>query len=91
MLYNIYCKVDKQIKLLYKKIKKRTVSKMKKYVIFTNIYEKPANTRYFKNQNRFATYHAATKEEAKTIIEEVKKNGFTVTAIKTAMGNRVTL
>ena len=64
---------------------------MTNYIIFTNIYEKPANIRYFKNQNKFATYHAATKEEVKTIIEEVKKNGYEVTKVTTAMGNRVTL
>lgn len=64
---------------------------MTNYIIFTNIYNKPANIRYFKNQNRFKTYHATTKEEAKKIIEEVKKNGHEVTKVTTALGNRVTL
>lgn len=64
---------------------------MKNYIIFTNIYNKPANIRYYANQNRFATYHAATKEEAKKIIEEVKNNGYKVTKVTTALGNRITL
>lgn len=61
------------------------------YIIFTNIYNKPANVRYFKNQNRFKTYHAATKEEAKKIIEEVKKNGYEVTKVTTALGKTIIL
>lgn len=64
---------------------------MTNYIIFTNIYNKPANIRYFKNQNRFKTYHAATKEEAKKIIEEIKNNGYEVTKVTTALGSRVAL
>ena len=63
---------------------------MTNYIIFTNI-AKPQNIRYFKNQNKFETYEATTKEKAKKIIEEVKNKGYEVTQIKTALGKTITL
>ena len=63
---------------------------MTKYIIFTNEYL-PKNFRKCMNQNKFKSHYAATKEEAKKIIEEVKNNGYEVTKVTTAMGNRITL
>lgn len=63
---------------------------MTKYIIFTNEYLSKS-FRKCMNQNRFKSYYATTKEEAKKIIEEVKKNGCEVTKVTTAMGNKVTL
>ena len=60
------------------------------YIIFTNEYLSK-NFRKCMNQNKFKSHYATTKEDPKKIVEEVKSNGFIVTAIKTAMGNRVTL
>lgn len=62
---------------------------MANYIIFTNIYNKPANIRYFKNQNYFKTFYAATKEEVKNIIEEVNANGYNATRVTTALGKEV--
>lgn len=63
---------------------------MTNYIIFTNEYLSK-NFRKCMNQNRFKSHYATTKEEAKTIIEEVKKNGYEVTKVATAIGNREAL
>ena len=64
---------------------------MTNYIIFTNIYKKPANIRYYANQNRFATYYAETKEEIKKIIKEVNNKGYEVTKVTTTLGHKITL
>ena len=64
---------------------------MTKFLVFTNIYNKPSNKRYFQNQNRFKTFYAESKEEVKSIIEEVKKSGYTVTKVTTALGTRISV
>jgi hypothetical protein len=43
------------------------------------------------NQNKFKSHYATTKEEVKKIIEEVKVNGYEVTKVTTALGNKVIL
>ena len=63
---------------------------MVKYVIFTNEHL-PQNVRMYRNQNKFKSHYASTKEEVKKIVEKINKSGFEVTAIKTALGNRVIL
>ena len=65
-------------------------NKMTNYIIFTNEYLSKS-FRKCMNQNRFKSHYATTKEEAKTIIKEVKKNGYEVTKVTTALGNRITL
>lgn len=63
---------------------------MTKYIIFTNEYLSKS-FRKCMNQNKFKSHYATTKEEAKKIIEEVKKNGHEVTKVTTALGNRIIL
>ena len=59
-------------------------------IIFTN-EQRPNNITRYQNENRYKTYHANTKEDAREIIEKVKNKGFIVTAIKSNLGNAISI